>query len=138
MRDALLFGVFGWVYFLLAVQVHIGMPPFYRVGLRVFSLKPFGELGPAEVGRIVRLFMPFIAGIMLMMALFAGTVWLIFLLLSGVCGFLGGLRVRQDLRRLVGASSRSVPAGGTHRYRMLAFDVWTLSLTLAMAVVMWR
>ena len=120
----------AFIYMILAFQLSMGFPPFYR---------PFilgGVAGGKEAEskeRTIKVLAPFI------LALAAGVlIWIVtdialFQLAAGLSAVAGGLALRRDLYRTTGGTLHwmAYPLlhhGAVLRWPMLTFDLWTLGL----------
>ena len=119
------------VYMILAIQLHMGFPPFYR------SCRPLlsGDLGP-DKDRLLKRVIPLLAGIVVMSLLFVATGISLFYLAAGLIAAAGGLWLRRDLFKATGGTLPWLIHPWTVRWPMLAFDLWTLGIALIVGLVM--
>ncbi len=125
-------GSAGFIYLVLALELHSAFPPFYRRknGLSVFS--------DDEIKRVVLLLLPYFLAMFVAIAAMAVTGEAgVFFPALGLVGFLGGIRLRRNLSKIsngpepwitnIWISKWSVWA---LKWPMLVFDVWTVGICL--------
>jgi hypothetical protein len=109
----------------------MGFPPFYR-GRGMGLILPWVFLEQLDSLRLIKLSMPFVFGLLITALLFEEDV---FFVLFGSISFLGGLRVRQDLRKTVGGPLPWLTNAWTVKWPMLVFDIWTLAICLGFGLL---
>lgn len=117
-------------YMILAMQLHMGFPPFYR------SLRPLlsGDMGPGKEEMIKRI-IPFAAGLAVASLLFIATELEFFQLAAGFIAAACGLLLRRDMFVLTGGTLPWLTHPATVRWPMLVFDAWTLGIALAFGLM---
>jgi hypothetical protein len=113
----------AFAYLILAAQLCMGFPPFYK------SLRPliFGELGPGGE-RLVKRLIPIVAGIIVMAVVWVATGISLFYLAAGIIAACGALWLRRDLYKTTGGTLVWMVHPWTVRWPMLVFDLWTLGI----------
>lgn len=117
-----------------AVLLFGGLPPFYR---RYIAFEAH------EFERCFIRFFPVLLGVALPVFLFVETRDKEFFLLSGVISFWGGILIRKELSQSIGSPLPWItdiwiakwPVWSV-RFPMLIFDIWTLSFTAAMTLLL--
>lgn len=126
-------GIGGFVYSILALQVRMGLPPFYIYNGLIFFSPSFDEI--REV--LILVFPPFI-GVAVSMVLMGAGYAEPGMLLMGVTAIWGGLRVRQSIRSKFGLPLPWCTNLWTLRWPLLLFDLWTGAFALgAFALIAW-
>jgi len=127
----------GFCYFVLALQVEAGFPPFYR---RRRLREPPGKSTYQKIvategkdKKFGKLTVPPMIGFVVMVGLAALTDLGIFAAFASGCAIWGGFRVRQYLLKETGGPLPwlSISKNGTSRWPMLIFDLWTVGISLA-------
>ncbi len=113
----------AFAYMILATQLSMGFPPFYK-SLRLLLS---GEVGSGGE-RLVRRLIPFLAGIMVMVLVWVATGIALFYLAAGVIAAAAGLWLRRDLFKMTGGTLAWMVHPWTLRWPMLVFDLWTLGI----------
>lgn len=121
----------AFAYLILAGQLTLGFPPFYR-GCRLL----FFEGLDVSDERMVRRATPFLAGIMAMIVLSFATGLSVFYLAAGVTAACGGLWLRRNLYRTTGGTLPWMIHPWTVRWPMLVFDIWTLGIAALFGLMM--
>lgn len=119
------------IYMIVAVQVDMGFPPFYRK----FAWWLFSANTNMKE-RAIRMMLPFVFAMMGAMVLAVAVDPILLFVLGGLIAIVAGLRMRQHLAKTVGLPLPWISNPWTVRWPMLLFDVWTIGVSLGSGAAM--